>query len=100
MEASRFKGEQHVYTEECSDSSKMEVPNYAQRASELKMILGIHLHELILFHHCCCLVSLCGYRLRAKCMETYKRVKQSSKQDGWHGTRTVQAADSNGQRVH
>lgn len=29
MEASRFKGEPYAYTEDCSDTGKMEVPNYA-----------------------------------------------------------------------
>lgn len=41
METSRIKGEQYVYTEDCSDAGKIEVPKYAHRASELKMILGI-----------------------------------------------------------
>lgn len=58
METSRFKGEQYIYTEDCSDAGKTEVPNYAHKASELKMILGIYLHELkILFCCHCCDVS-------------------------------------------
>lgn len=31
-------------------------------------------------------------------MDAQKRVKQHSKEDGWHGTHTVQPADSSGQR--
>ena len=30
----------------CSDTGKTKVPNYSYRASELKMILGIYMHEL------------------------------------------------------
>lgn len=60
-----------VYTENCSDTSKMEVPNYAQRASELKMTLGIYLHALKTLFHCCCssFVILYNYRLREECRE-------------------------------
>lgn len=42
----------------CSETAKTEVPNYSYRASELKMILGIYLHELTILFYLLCYVAI------------------------------------------